>query len=355
MKIFVTGATGFVGSKLTERLLEKGHEVYALVRSERKKKALMDRIPHSLMDRFHVVFGSLSDATLGLEEEKIEELKREHIDIVYHSAAYLSFDDREREKSFDINVEGTRNILDFSLRIGVEKFFHVSTAYTLGMKEFGTEELHQCDGAFVNSYEESKCHAEHLVYSYNDKMDISIFRPSIIIGDSQTGQADTTFALYGILRSFQLFKKRMDRRMEEREKNFTFLCDQEMPSNFVPVDYVVNVLSIGAERAEKGEIYHITNSYHLTNGAIFKIVKDVLDLNNVHLKPTSSFNELTKEEVRFNEPLSVFQTYLSKQVAFDDSNTREMLDRVKEKPVYVDENLLYHMVKSYCFGPPIKV
>ncbi|MBM7094298.1 SDR family oxidoreductase [Bacillus sp. H-16] len=354
MKIFVTGATGFVGSKLTEKLLEKGHHVYALVRSERKKKALLDKIPQSLMKRFNIVFGSLSDSSLNLDEDRVKELTEDKIDIVYHSAAYLSFDDRERETSFNINVEGTRNILDFAVTIGAKKFFHVSTAYTLGMKEYAKETLHDTNGAFVNSYEESKCHAEHLVYSYRDRLDVSIFRPSIIIGDSKTGEAETTFALYGMLRSFQLFKKRIERRISEQSKRYTFLCDENTPSNFVPVDYVVNVLSTGADEAEKGEIYHITNSYELSNGAIFSIIKNALNLDNVVLKPKDYLPQLTAEELRWNEPLSVFQTYLSKNVAFDDSNTKAMLERVGEKPVYVNEELLTHMVMSYCHGAPVK-
>ncbi|PYZ98129.1 short-chain dehydrogenase [Alteribacter lacisalsi] len=351
MKILVTGASGFVGKKLTEKLLKKGHAVYALVRSEQKKKELISKIPEALQKRFSIIFGNLDSPGLGLEMEKMKELKQEGIDIVYHSAAYLSFDDREREKSFNINVEGTRHLLDFSTGIGVKRFFHVSTAYTLGMKEFAEEALHDVDGRFVNSYEESKCHAEHLVFSYRDRMDVSIFRPSIIIGDSVSGEAETTFALYGMLRSFQLFKKRMERRPAELGKTFAFLCDEDSPSNFVPVDYVVSVLTEAAVHGEKEKIYHITNSYELSNGAIFTIIKNSLGLTNVKLLPKEDKDLLSPEEQRFNEPLAVFQTYLSKQVAFDDTNTRSMLDKAGESPVYVDETLLTHMIKSYCRGP----
>ncbi|TMW73318.1 SDR family oxidoreductase [Alteribacter natronophilus] len=351
MKILVTGATGFVGKKLTKSLLKKGHAVYALVRSERKKKELIEAIPANLQNRFSIVFGSLEDASLGLDNDKLKELKQDGIDLVYHSAAYLSFDDRERGVSFDVNVEGTRHILEFSRKIGVKRFFHVSTAYTLGMKDYAEEQLHDVKGPFVNSYEESKCHAEHLVFSYKDDLDVSIFRPSIIIGDSVSGEAETTFALYGMLRSFQLFKKRMERRPAELARTFAFLCDEGSPSNFVPVDYVADVLTEAAELGEKEKIYHITNSYELTNGAIFSIIKKTLGLTNVMLKPKEEIGTLTQEELRFNEPLAVFQTYLSKQVAFDDSNTRALLKKAGKEPVYVDEPLLSHMINSYCRGP----
>ncbi len=350
LNIFVTGATGFVGKKLTEGLLRKGHTVYALVRSERKQKELIEKIPEELHKHFHIVFGNLSDSQLAIDESKLQELKRDKIDVIYHSAAYLSFDDSEREASFKANVEGTKNVLELAKLIGVQKFYHVSTAYTLGMKEYATETLHELDGDFVNSYEESKCHAEHLVYSYRDEFDVSIFRPSIIIGDSVTGEAETNFALYGLLRSFQLFKKRMDRKVEERSKTFTFLCNENTPSNFVPVDYVVTVLLAGVEYAERNKIYHITNGYELSNGSIFSIIKEALQLDNVVLKPNEYMPYLTKEEQRLNEPLAVFQTYLSKNVAFNDTNTKKLLEQAGKGMIYVNEKLLHHMIMSYCRG-----
>ncbi|HAQ07452.1 MAG TPA: hypothetical protein DCR24_08035 [Bacillus bacterium] len=226
MNIFLTGATGFVGKKLTESLLEQGHVVYALIRNSKKAEALSSSIPTDLQKNLVMVEGDVSRRKAGLSVEVVN-LLNGVIDSVYHAAAFLSFDENVKDQTFAINFEGTRNILELSKEIKAKDFFHVSTAYTLGQQLFGTETLHPVDNQFINPYEESKCHAEHLVFEYRNDFNISIFRPSIIIGDSKTGEAETTFALYGVIRSLELLKKRLDRKKELQNQTFKFLCNQD--------------------------------------------------------------------------------------------------------------------------------
>lgn len=339
MNILITGATGFVGKQLTIRLLNEGHNVYALARNERKADNLIDSISPELQKNLFIVKGNISEDQVGVSMETLKVLK-DKIETVYHIAAYLSFDNRDKEKTFNINVEGTRNILEFAKDIATKNFYHVSTAYTLGDKRFAREELHPTDNEFVNYYEESKCYAEHLVFDYCNHFNVSIFRPSIIVGDSVTGEAETTFALYGVIRSLEIIKKRMERKKQRLNEKIKFLCSQNAAQNLVPVDYVIDVLVTGLENAKSNTIYHITNSEPPTNQMVVEAIKAELDFDQVELVPTDYDGELTEEEVKFNEPMKVFHKYFEKTLTFDDSNTRQLLRENNVQPLNMNVEVL---------------
>lgn len=326
MNILITGATGFLGKQLTLKLLKEGHDVYALVRNKRKAENLRQEVPVDTRENLHIIEGDLSLKDAGISEEQLL-LLNDKIDTVYHSAAFLSFDEEERDKTFKVNLDGTENVLHLAEDIHAKNFYYVSTAYTLGMKRHATEQLHEKDQTFVNAYEESKCHAEHLVLSYDHALNIKIFRPSIIIGDSQTGEADTSFALYGVIRGLEILKKRTARKKELQNQTFKFLCNGETSQNFVPVDYVVDVLHAALITDHPKDIYHITNPHPPTNRLLFEMIKEKLDFHNIEMVPSDYDGELTKEEQGFNAPMQVFRPYWNKNIDFDDTNTRELLHK----------------------------
>lgn len=344
MNILLTGATGFVGKQLTVRLLESGNYVYAIVRNEKKGEMLRASIHPKFRENLTIIEGNISEHLGGIKETDIN-LLSDKIHTVYHSAAYLSFDPADKEKTFQVNLDGTKNILDFARKIRVKRFFYISTAYTLGETIDAKEELHPTDRTFVNFYEESKCHAEHLVFEYQDYFDVSIFRPSIIIGDSETGEADTTFALHGIIRSFEILKKR-EKRKRDMQNDFRFLCNDDSYQNFVPVDYVVKVLYAALSHAKKDTIYHITNDNPPNSLMILDLIKFYLDLHHVVMVPTSYKGELTSEEQKFNSPLQVFYKYMERSVRFDDSNTKQLLKESNMEPLNFNEKMLGNIISK---------
>lgn len=339
MNILITGATGFLGKQLTLKLLSEGHSVYALARDKRKGEKLKQEVPSHAQRNLTILEGNLLEKQAGVSEKQLQLLKGE-IDTVYHSAAYLSFDDDEREKTFRINVEGTQHMIELAKEIQAPNFFYVSTAYTLGTKLHAKEVLHSKEQSFVNAYEESKCHAEHLVLRYKNTFHIKIFRPSIIIGDSKTGEADTSFALYGIIRGLEILKKRMDRKKELQHRTYKFLCTGDTSQNFVPVDYVVDVLTIALNTYDTETIYHITNPNPPTNRLLFEMVKEKLDFPNIEMVPSDYDGVLTKEEQMFNAPLSVFRPYWSKNISFDDKNTQELLRKNGLDHLHMDKAMM---------------
>ncbi|QOR66409.1 SDR family oxidoreductase [Cytobacillus suaedae] len=345
MNILVTGSTGFVGKQLTIRLLELGHSVYALIRNHKKAEDLLSSVPLEYKERLLIIEGDITSAGLGISPEVSMTLK-DQIHKIYHIAAYLSFDPNEREKSFEINLEGTRNVLEFAKSINVQNFYHVSTAYTLGEKLSANETLHDKDNTFVNPYEESKCHAEHLVFEYKDFFNVTIFRPSIIIGNSVTGEADSTFALYGVIRSFSLLNKRMNRAKNIGDSRFKFLCNKDITQNFVPVDYVIDVLVTAITHAKANTIYHITNSNPPSNQLIFDLVTKSIGTDRVEMVPTDYEGELSPDELRFNQPISVFYKYWERSITFDDRNTRELLEQANLKPLDMDSSMFERIIAA---------
>ncbi|MFC0523640.1 SDR family NAD(P)-dependent oxidoreductase [Pontibacillus salicampi] len=351
MKILITGATGFLGKQLTLRLLDEGHTVYAIARNQRKADSLLHAVPEETRGNLFIVEGDLTEPLAGISEQNVKML-RNTIDTVYHSAAYLSFNSEEREKTFHINVNGTKNMLELTKAIEAPNFFYVSTAYTLGTKLHAKEELHPVDQSFVNAYEESKCHAEHLVMEYEDCFNVNIFRPSIIIGDSETGEADTSFALYGVIRGLEILKKRTDRKKELQERTFKFLCTEDTSQNFIPVDYVVTVLTTALHTKHAHTIYHITNPNPPTNRLLFEMVKEKLDFPNIEMVPSDYSGELTKEEQAFNAPMSVFRPYWSKKISFDDTNTQRLLEENGQAHLNMDMNMIERILYGNRNGKP---
>ncbi|WP_279401839.1 SDR family oxidoreductase [Piscibacillus salipiscarius] len=189
---------------------------------------------------------------------------------------FLSFDESERDKLFHVNVDGTQNVLKFAGLINIKRFIHVSTAYTLGTRDVGTETLYPEWQSFRNSYEETKAKAEHLVMSYKDQFDVLVMRPAIIIGDSKTGEAKTTFGLYGIIRTIQILKKKSARKPSDHL--YRLVLNENSVSNLVPVDYVAQVLVLGLKHGKTETVYNITNPNPPTNKMTFDAIVKSLKL-----------------------------------------------------------------------------
>lgn len=151
-RIFITGATGFIGEKLTRQLAAEGHQVVALVRSAGKARQLA-------FPNIETLRGDLSDTTALREGMKGAEE-------VYHLAAYASV--WAKDDTFErVNVEGTVNVLNAAKEMGVRKIVATSTAGVIGPAIDGPvneETERQVD--FFNDYERTKYESELIVKEY---------------------------------------------------------------------------------------------------------------------------------------------------------------------------------------------
>ena len=148
-----------------------------------------------------VLEGDLSEIDLGLDNRTLDWIGR-HCTSVLHNAASLVFrgDDPDGEPYLS-NVEGTRRMLELCRCTGIRQFHHVSTAYVCGLREGRVLEsdvdVGQTPG---NVYEKTKLQAEMLVRAADFLDPPTIYRPSIIVGDSQTGYTTTYHGFYAPLK-----------------------------------------------------------------------------------------------------------------------------------------------------------
>lgn len=347
MNILITGANGFLGKKLSLKLLEQGHELYLLVRSRKRLDAFMQGEGIGFSKQIHILEGDVTEEHLGLNRELVNSLKGK-IDALYHSAALLSFDEKDRDKTYEVNVGGTENVLNLAVEINCPKVLYISTAYTVGTEIVGAEALYSADRRFVNPYEASKCEAEHLVYTFRDKLDIVILRPGIIIGDSRTGEADTNFGLYGFLKGIKILKKRAKRRQDGQ--TCRIYLDPEVAQNFVPVNYVIDTLDSALIHGVNGGIYNITNPNPPLQSDVYEIVKEVLDFPQLEMCVLGSSAEMTNEEKAFHESMSIFHSYFQRTIDFPSDNTEKLLAAAGVPMLQMDRDALTRIIAGYLMG-----
>lgn len=347
MTIFLTGTTGFLGGKLLTNLLQTtNHTLFVLVRDMKKAEKLIEQLPNDAPNRIRLLRGDITQPNCGLSSSEIEELTGK-VDIFYHLAALVKFDEELRDELFSINYDGTKHALELAKQFAVSKFFYISTAYTIGKHEQGIEELYPLDKAGHNPYEDSKIQSEHLAFSYSDDFDVSIFRPSIIVGDSETGEADSEFTLYGFMRALDVFKRRVSRSTSDPNVIYRLIGSKESTSNLVPVNYVADILALAEGKAQPNMIYNITNPKPAANFDILVLIKNALNFDKLDIIENEDPSILTPEEQRVNGMIAVFNAYLSRSFDFDDSNTQKLIEGTSISHLDLTEDTLKMIINAY--------
>jgi thioester reductase-like protein len=229
--IFVTGATGFLGAQLVRELLDRHTDarLALLIRNGSAETALERAkrlLPAEAMARVQVYAGDVGRPKLGLSTEDHETLAGTLTRII-HCAATVRFD-HTLEEARNINVEGTRSILDLAAATRhLRSFTYVGTAYVAGDRKGLIRESELNVGqAFRNTYEQTKSEAEALVQSRIGKIPTVILRPSIVVGDSRTGATSSFKMMYWPLK---IYARRLWR---------TVPGYPDAVLDIVPVDYV---------------------------------------------------------------------------------------------------------------------
>ncbi len=183
MKILVTGASGYLGHKLAHSLAAAGHTVHALVRSNAKAGLLQH-------PNIHLHLGDVR------QKETVVKAAQ-GCGQAYHTAAHVGAWARRPLDFYDVNVMGTKNILEAAAETGVQRLVVTSTAGVLGstLKE-PLDETHHRSKPFVIDYEQSKKEAEDLVLTYAGKWtETVVVSPAKVYGPGNTSHSLTTNAL----------------------------------------------------------------------------------------------------------------------------------------------------------------
>ena len=179
-KVFITGATGFIGGNLVTKLLAKGYKVKILVRNSvgvYHGMSLFEK--HSWKDNVEIIRGDI------LEPETFAG-KINDCEVIIHSAAMIAFWNRLWEIVYKVNVIGTRNILDEALKIKCKKFIHISSVAAIGYGENNepTNENHHYNwGKHKICYMETKHEAELEVHkAINEGLNAVMVNPANVWG-----------------------------------------------------------------------------------------------------------------------------------------------------------------------------
>lgn len=252
----ITGATGFLGRELVHHLLaaDRSAHLTLLVRGRDEAEAqarglsvLTGQLQGAgLADataRVEVLRADLERERLGLAEKAYDDLVGRTVGVI-HGAASVSFS-LPIEEARAINVEGTRRIADLARQAGAH-LDYVGTAYVAGERTGRVLEAElECGQGFRNTYERSKCEAEALVRSRVGEQSVTIYRPSIIVGDSQTGRTASFKVLYWPLKIFA--------------RGFRVVPGHaDTPMDVVPSDFVVQAIGhLRRQPGREGQVYHL--------------------------------------------------------------------------------------------------
>ena len=336
--VFITGATGFLGTQVTRLILEQTeHPILVLVRGRdlSDAKLRLERIwwdwsnmTEAMGSRIQVVNGDLCLPKFGLSDSSYEELA-DMVSYIVHLAADIRLNESLSDLR-QINVEGVRSILDLAYAAhrhhGLTRFSYVSTAYVAGGRKGSVPEDALTDQfGFSNNYELSKFEAESLVRKAGQELPVSVFRPGMVIGDSKSGAVKTFNTLYFPLRLYLTGKLKI------------FPVDPSMKINMVPCDYVSeSIVKLTFDPLAEGLNFHLT-----LPAAALPTVKEMLQFTrewaaerlHVHLPvpvflpvPISRFQWLSQ----FFPAKSTASSLLSLSSYFEENRSyqRDNLDRL---------------------------
>ena len=189
--IFVTGATGLIGSHLTYLLVSQGHDVVALKRKESTTKNTVEifkiysKHPDDDFNKIRWVEGDVSDIFSLIEA-------MQGVDEVYHCAGLVSFNTKDAKRLMQINAEGTANVVNAALECKVKKFCHVSSVATipnLDKKLFIDESIYWKASPQNSYYAISKYGSEREAWrGAEEGLNVVIVNPSVVLGAGCWGQ-----------------------------------------------------------------------------------------------------------------------------------------------------------------------
>lgn len=324
--VLITGFPGFIAGRLVRRLVEHHDRLLCLVesrflfRAEDRLRALEAEHP-ALAGRWHVLEGDIRRPDLGMTAEALD-LVRETVGTVWHLAALYDLA-TPLPPAYAVNVEGTLQVLDLCESLPkLERLDYISTCYVAGDRtgRVYEDELDTGQG-FKNHYESTKCWAEKHVQRRMGDLPTAIYRPSIVVGDSRTGETAKGDGPYYVLRLLL---------ETPRWLPMAGLGPGEAPVNLVPVDWLIESLDLlGRDERAIGGVFHLADPQPMTAAEILDAMIDELGrAPAVGNLPVSVAKRLLKRSAvrRLLGIPRELVPYFNHPVEFDVTHTAELLE-----------------------------
>ncbi len=266
MTYFVTGATGFIGRHLVARLLEREGDIHVLVRrgSRGKLDGLIARWGPQAEGRIHAVIGDLSSLRLGVDDETLQELGLGSVEHFFHLAAvYDMTADAERNRV--ANVEGTRHAVELANDLGVGCFHHTSSIAVAGLYEgLFREDMFDEGQKLDHPYYLTKFESEQIARTHTT-VPWRVYRPSIVVGNSQTGQMDKIDGPYYFFTAIKMARHYLPGWLP-------LIAPDLGDTNIVPVDFVAAAMDhIAHQPGLDRRAFHLANPEPQRSGDVMNI------------------------------------------------------------------------------------
>ena len=343
--LFVTGFPGFIANRLLERLARRECDFVLLVQPSFVTRALDEieriaRLSGKSVGDFQIVEGDISEPRLALSDADLE-LVQDQTTRVFHLAAVYDLA-VPQDVALRVNVGGTRNVVDVARSIPqLRQFHHVSTCYVAGKREgviLETELRH--DAGYRNFYEESKYLAELEVEKAKRDLPVTIHRPAVVCGDSQTGETGKYDGVYYLIHYLLRWPSVL---------SLINIGNHEVSLNLVPVDFVVDAMAaIAFDERAIGLTLQLADPAPLTTNQLFNAIAKSIDGRRSRITAPRSwvyfFLMLPPSPRLTGLPHHAVPYFFVKQV-YDSTQAQQLLAphgiRCPPFPVYVDRIVDY--------------
>jgi nucleoside-diphosphate-sugar epimerase len=340
-----------LGEYLVRDLLRRDVRLALVVRPGRKA-TVSERVEQivqmwesqldEVLPRPVVLQGDVAEPNLGLDQQAQSWVRR-HCNRVFHNAATLTFHGSDRNaEPWRTNFTGTKNVLALCRAVGIDDLHYVSTAYVCGLPRAGKLVMEdELDTAqeFRNDYERAKFEAEQLVRADDSIKQLTVYRPGIIVGDSETGYMATYHGLGMYLKLMSVMIWNLD--PDENGVRHTPLhlpCTGDEPRNPVTVDWTSEVMCrLFMNPEAHGGTYHVTPDTSMT-------AKQLIDYTGTYFNCAGVI--YGAEEIGVNEfdkvshdHLSIYHDYLTTDPQFDRTN---LLKFVPDAPSPIVDEAMVH-------------
>lgn len=267
MVTLVTGFPSFAARKLVEELVrEDGALVHVIVRQKSLEEAtaVLDMLPLDQRRRVKITEGDAAAIDLGLSGAELRALTPE-IEIIHH-LAQVSYQGAEEKLATHVNVGGAREIVELaSLCPKLRCLVYHSTAQVSGDRTGLVLEDDLDKGqTFRNPVEATLARGERIVRSKMSKLPIAVVRPTIVVGDSKTGEVDRFDGPYFLILLLVTSPPDIPLPLPGRG---------DAPLNLVPVDYYVKAaVAIGKDPRAPGRTFHVGDPTPITARRVFDLV-----------------------------------------------------------------------------------
>lgn len=328
-EVLMTGATGFIGSRLVRDLLQSNPNMsvigLVLKKDITKARDLKRALPFESAKRLSWVIGDITQPNLGLKPEVKAPLEKS-LHEIFHLAAVYQLDLTE-DHAWRVNYLGTREVIQFAKNcLQLESFHHFSSLVAGAMKstQWDPEQKYE-NRPFLNEYERSKYLSDVLIREELNQVipTVNIFRPGVVVGDSQSGQTDKFDGFYYGLLFLWKFKSFLS--------YFPFtVTNTKVNFPIVPVDFVVKTTNYISQFGNPGtHIYAITEDQKIHWQEIyhycFQKIVGKEPKYKIHPKSVQKLLGLPWAQKLLGFPTNSF-SYVNYEIPFSMVQTRKVLE-----------------------------